>query len=114
MYTPAAKLAISSARIDAGNEDLDAAALYSQFIVDKAALALHVRRCLQQRSQVTLAELLAGRPLQQGLAELVAYLSLAAEPGKAVIDDSVQEQVTWLACPGQHKTASLPRVIFTK
>ena len=39
----------------------------------------HVRQALQQRAQVTLAELLASQPLQQGLAELVAYLSLAAE-----------------------------------
>ena len=114
LHAPAVKLAIASARIDAGDEDLDAAVLFSQFIVDKAALAQHVRRSLQQRTQVTLAELLAGRPLQQGLAELVAYLSLAAEPGKAVIDDSVQEQVTWCSRSGQHKSASLPRVIFTQ
>jgi hypothetical protein len=114
LHSPAMKLAISSARISAGEEDLDAAALYSQFIVDKAALAQHVRRSLQQRTQVTLAELLASRPLQQGLAELVAYFSLASESGKAVIDDSVQEQVRWVARSGQAKSASLPRVIFTR
>jgi hypothetical protein len=118
LHAPAIKLAIASARIDAGDEDLDAAALYSQFIVDKAALAQHVRRSLQQRKQVTLAELLATRPLQQGLAELVAYLSLAAEPGKAVVDDTVQDQVSWTAAGGrdmgQSKSASLPRVIFTQ
>jgi hypothetical protein len=118
LHAPAVKLAIASTRIAAGDEDVDAAALFSQFIVDKAALAQHVRRCLQQRTQVTLAELLASRPLQQGLAELVAYLSLACEPGRAVIDDSVQEQVTWRAQhgngSGQHKSASLPRVIFTR
>jgi len=118
MHAPAVKLAIASARIDAGDEDLDAAVLFSQFIVDKAALAQHVRRSLQQRTQVTLSELLASRPLQQGLAELVAYLSLAAEPGMAVIDDSMQEQVTWRVQhgkdSGQHKRARLPRVIFTQ
>ena len=118
MHAPAVKLVIASARIAAGDEDLDAAALFSQFIVDKAALAQHVRRSLQQRTQVTLTELLASRPLQQGLAELVAYLSLAAETGKAVIDDSVEEQVTWRVQhgkdSGQHKSASLPRVIFTQ
>ena len=114
LHAPPLKLALHSARIDAGDEDLDAAALYAQFVVDKAALAQHVRRCLQQRSQVTLAEVLASRPLQQGLAELVAYLSLAAEPGRAVIDDSVQEQVTWQAPAGARKSATLPRVIFTR
>jgi hypothetical protein len=120
LHAPAVKLAISSGRIDAGDEDLDAAALYSQFIVDKAALARHVRQSLQQRRQVTLAELLASRPLEQGLAELVAYLSLAAEPidhgsgVKAMIDDSVEEQVAWIARSGEPKSARLPRVIFSR
>ena len=114
LYAPAVKLAIASTRIDVGDEDLDAAALYSQFIVDKAALAQHVRRNLQHRTQVGLTELLANRPLQQGLAELVAYLSLAAEPGRAVIDDTVEEQVAWLSRSGQYKSARLPRVIFTQ
>ena len=114
LHAPAPKPALLSAAIAAGDEDLDAAALYAQFVVDKAALARHVRQSLQQRSQVTLAELVGSRPLQQGLAELVAYLSLAAEPGRAVIDDQVEDQVDWMARSGQHKSARLPRVIFTR
>ncbi len=114
LHAPALKPAIRSAAIAAGDEDLDAAALYAQFIVDKAALARHVRQSLQQRSQVTLVELLQARPLQQGLAELVAYLSLAAEPGRAVIDDTVEEQVVWQALGGERKSAKLPRVIFSR
>jgi len=114
LYTPPLKLALVSAAIAAGEEDVDAEALYSQFIVDKVALAEHVRQCLQQRTQVTLAELLDSWPLQQGLAELVAYLSLAAEPGTAVIDDTVEDQVVWVARGGQRKSARLPRVIFSR
>jgi len=120
LHAPTQKIALSSARIDAGDEDLDAAALYAQFVVDKAALAQHVRRSLQHRGQVTLAELVLHRPLQQGLAELVAYLSLAAEPPgpgaglKATIDDEVQDSVHWVARDGQTKTAHLPRVIFSR
>ena len=114
LHAPAPKPALHSGAIAAGDEDLDAAALYSQFKVDKAALAQHVRQSLQQRSQITLAELVGSRPLQQGLAELVAYLSLAAEPGRAVIDDSLEDQVDWTARSGQHKRARLPRVIFSR
>ena len=113
LHSPPVKLALVSSAIDSGDEDLDLAALYSQFVVDKVALAQHVRQSLQQRSQVTLAELLATRPLQQGLAELVAYLSLAAEPGRAVIDDTVEDAVHWQAASGQTKQARLPRVIFS-
>ena len=117
LHAPPQKLALLSAAIDAGGPDddaLDAAALYSQFSVDKAALAQHVRQSLQQRTQITLAELLHTRPLQQGLAELVAYLSLAAEPGRALIDDTVQDRVAWVARSGQRKTAQMPRVIFSR
>jgi len=114
LHAQAPKPALLSAAIAAGDEDLDAAALYSQFVVDKAALAQHVRQSLQQRTQVTLAELVGSRPLQQGLAELVAYLSLAAEPGRAVIDDTLEDQVDWTARSGQHKSARLPRVIFSR
>jgi hypothetical protein len=111
LYAPPFKLALDGGAIVAGDEDVDAAALFSQFIVDKAALAQHVRQSLQQRSQVTLPELLADRPLEQGLAELMAYLSLATEPGRAVIDDTVQDTVS---LGGQRKNARLPRVIFSR
>ncbi len=114
LHAPAHKPALQGGAIRAGDEDLDAAALYSQFVVDKAALAQHVRQSLQQRSQVTLAELLDARPLQQGLAELVAYFSLAAEPGRAVIDDTQEDQVAWTTRSGQHKQARLPRVVFSR
>jgi hypothetical protein len=114
LHAPAHKPALQSGAIRAGDEDLDAAALYCQFVVDKAALAQHVRQSLQQRSQVTLAELLDARPLQQGLAELVAYFSLAAEPGRAVIDDTQEDQVAWTTRGGQHKQARLPRVVFSR
>jgi hypothetical protein len=114
LHSPALKQALNTGAIAAGDEDLDATALFSQFVVDKAALAQHVRQSLRQRSQITLAELLDARPLQQGLAELVAYLSLAADSGRAAIDDTVQDSVAWVARDGHHKAARLPRVIFSR
>ncbi len=51
LHAPAIKLALDSAALVAGDEDLDAGARFSQFVVDKAALARHVRQSLQQRSQ---------------------------------------------------------------
>ncbi len=114
LYVAPAKPALLGGAIAAGDEDLDAAALYAQFVVDKAALAQHVRQSLQQRTQVTLAELLDARPLQQGLAELVAYFSLATENGRAAIDDTQVDQVAWTARNGEHKQASVPRVVFSR
>ncbi|HUG23967.1 DUF3375 domain-containing protein [Piscinibacter sp.] len=114
LHAPASKPAISSVKLEAGEEDLDADALFSQFVVDKAALAQHVRQSLQQRQQVTLGELLDARPLQNGLAELVAYLQLAGEDGASVVDESTEDTVSWQAQDGRWKRARLPRVIFSR
>lgn len=114
LHSTAMKRAIASVKLEAGEEDLDAAALFSQFVIDKAALAQHVRQALQQASQVTLRELLETRPLRQGLAELIAYLQLAAEQGAAVIEDETQDTVSWQADDGHWKHAKLPRVIFSR
>ncbi len=117
LHAPTLKPTLTSGVLKAGDEDVDHAALFSQFVIDKAALSQHVRQSLQQRSQITLAELLQTRPLQHGLAELVSYLTLAAEPRvglRAAIDDTQHDTVVWTARSGQHKSASLPRVIFSQ
>ncbi len=114
LHSIAAKAAIAAIRPQAGDESLDAAVLFTQFVVDKAALAQHVRQALQQRTQVTLRELLEDRPLQHGLAELVAFLQLAAEDGAAAIDETVEDLVSWPATDGAQRRARLPRVIFSR
>lgn len=114
LYAPAWKPVLKGGAVQAGEETGDAEALFTQFVVDKAALADHLRRSLRHRSQVTLAELVEGRPLQQGLAELVAYLGLATESGRAVFDESVEDDVAWVSREGQRRQARLPRVIFSR
>ena len=56
---------------------------------------------------------MAGAPLEQGLAELVGYLSLI-EPGLAVVfDDQEREQIAWSA-EEVERVAELPRVSFSR
>ena len=52
-------------------------------------------------------------PLEQGLAELVAYLSLATEDDAAVIDDGQKQELSWVDAEGTRRSATLPLVIFT-
>jgi len=114
LHTPARKPALSAGPAEDGDEALDAASLFSQFVVDKTALAQHVRRALQQRSQVSLAELLAERPLQHGLAELVTWLQLATEQQALVQDDEPADTASWQATDGQRRQVRMPRVIFSR
>jgi hypothetical protein len=68
---------------------------------------------LQTRHQVSLAELTEDFPLQHGLAELITYLSLAAESDKVIIDESQQQILSWTDGSGAQRRATLPLVIFT-
>ncbi len=116
LHTLPIKPLISSSKLDVGDADIDATALFSQFTVDSAELSQRVRRALQSRSQITLADLLAEYPLQQGLAELIAYLQLASErgDGKVLLDDDANDRITWQAIDGNWKRAVMPRVVFIK
>jgi flagellar motility protein MotE (MotC chaperone) len=118
MFTPGIKPRIADIALQAGDESVDAAALYAQVIVDKALLARHIRQALQDRSQVTLRELIEAHPLQHGLAELVGYLQLGDESFKADVSESVADVITWNAVASDgatvQKQARLPRVIFLR
>jgi hypothetical protein len=114
LHTPPIKPVIADVLLEAGEAEVDADALFTQVVVDKAELARHVRQALQTRSQVTLRELIEAHPLRQGLAELVAYLQLATESAKTVLDEATSEPVVWQTQDGRWKQARLPRVIFVR
>jgi flagellar motility protein MotE (MotC chaperone) len=118
LYTPVQRPVIADLELEAGDVDLDAAALYSQVVVDRAQLASHIRHALQDRSQVTLHELIEARPLQQGLAELVAYLQLGSDAFKTVVDEHTYEIIGWQTAGRDEapkaRRARMPRVIFVR
>ena len=118
LFTPAIKPVIADLVLQAGDEDIDPHALFDQMVVDKARLTRHIRHALQDRAQITLAELVDTEPLQQGLAELVAYLQLGSETFSAVVDEDTLEPIRWqsMAVDGLtlSRRARLPRVIFMR
>jgi hypothetical protein len=118
LYKPALKSRITGLVLEAGEVGMDAAALFSQVVVDKAELSRHVRRALQAAPQVTLRELCERWPLQHGLAELVAYLELACDGFKSTIDEAAEDIIVWCGEDReggeQVKQAQLPRVIFVR
>ena len=118
LYTPIIKPLIADTELESGDADIDATALYSQIVIDKAQLSRHIRHALQDRSQVTLHELCELQPLQHGLAELVAYLQLAGDTFKTVVDEDTVDTVAWTRTGTDGleymKKARLPRVIFMR
>jgi hypothetical protein len=118
LYSPAFRPVIADIDLEAGEAEVDAAALYAQVVVDRAQLARHIRQALQARSQVTLRELTLAQPLRHGLAELVAYLQLGSASFRTVVDEGSCELIAWQATAADgapaEKRARLPRVIFVR
>jgi hypothetical protein len=114
LFSPPFKPRIAQQVVEAESDGIDAEALFEQVYVDKLRLAANVRKSLQRRDQVPLSDVLAEHPLEQGLAELVAYLSLAADQPDAVIDDAHRETVRWTDASGVERQATMPTVIFVR
>ncbi len=115
LFSPPVKPVIANIKLESGDEDVDSRALYSQTVVDKPALEQHLRQSLQNQSQVSLLELCRTRPLQQGLAELVAYLEIGeGERFDMLVDESVEDCISWTGSDAVARKARLPRIIYLR
>jgi hypothetical protein len=114
LYTAIEKAAINSDGIERDDGDVDTSLLFEQIHVDPAPLSLAVRQILQDRDQIGLDELVEGRPLELGLAELVTYLSLDDPDFEIVFDESQRRTVSWVDPAGIPRRATVPSVTFCR
>lgn len=114
LYTPAKRILVDSESLELGVEDIDVDLLFRQVVVDKGRLQQNVRRALESRAQVTLPEILARYPLEQGLLELMTYLAIASESPDVVFDESTVDVVDFGREEEVRRRARIPRVIFSR
>ena len=107
-------ITLTDAPADDQPPDIDTTALFDRIVVDSARLERNIRGMLTIDDQVTLAEVVQAFPLQEGLLELVTYLTIAAESPLALIDDERRDSVEWTDREGRARRAHVPRVIFQK
>lgn len=113
LFTPPYKVELSDEILTVGEADLDTQSLFNQVFVDKARLLGHVREALSAQSQISLGQLLDRNPLRQGLAELVAYLTLRGEDFDLVFDEASTEEIVWEG-EERGRKARLPRLTFVR
>jgi hypothetical protein len=114
LFTPSGAVKMEDLSVEEGEADLDTEALFSMVVVDSQKLLRNLREALKSRGQITLGELLEQYPLEQGLAELVAYLNLSAEDIASTVDPHVYDQVWWQTEEGLIRRGSLLRVLFVR
>lgn len=84
---------------------------YNPWLVDRQLLLRHLQQALHTQAQISLPELLARHPLEKGLAELLAWISLSqSEPH--LFDWQRADALAFNANPPRSLT--LPHLIFVK
>jgi Protein of unknown function (DUF3375) len=104
---------LDSGSAEHGSDELDTAALVNHVYVDREALARRVFGTLGGRDQVGLREIVARAPLEQGLSELVGYLSLGESSLALVFDEEHTEPISWTH-DDTERQAEMPRVTFSR
>ena len=97
-----------------GEADIDTSVLYNQHYVDEQLLKSQIRFALHNRPQITLLELVELYPVTKGLSEVIAYLHIASESDRAVINTDLNQAIAWQDSSGVEKTAWMPSVIFIR
>lgn len=125
LFTPRVKPRLAEITLESGDFlDIDTTRLFDQHVIDKTRLQHTLRQALRQQSQISLRTLLETQPLQQGLAELVAWLELAhagtnpLSEFQATVDETEQDIITWTIQDAQdgllRRQARLPKVVFVR
>jgi hypothetical protein len=100
--------------LENGVEAVDLTALFNQRFVDRRRLEGNIQRALRAKDQVSLPDVLTDNPLTEGLAELVTYLSIAADDTHSVFDDTTRSLIEWSDEMGNSRVATVPLVIFIR
>lgn len=106
-------VSLAEQQVEEGDDEVDLTSMLDQLHVDREQLARHVLTLLAHRDQVALGEVVAREPLQQGLAELIGYLSLDKAGLEVVFDEQRRERVAW-STEGIERMADLPAVTFAR
>lgn len=114
LYTPPLKPELNDNILTGEEEGLDSTALFEQRYIDHDRLLAQLQQALQLQSQVTLKRLLQEYPLQQGLAELIGWFSIAGSNPRHLFDESELEQLEWEDDSGVVRRVEIPRVIYNR
>ena len=113
LYDPAERVADAAMDAEAPSElSLETVAeLVRQSEIDFRTLRAHIRDALQRASQVSVGDLLAEYPAEQGLGSVVGYVALGARHGELTTGT---EDVSWVGADEQRRRARVPAVYFIR
>ncbi len=113
LFHPELVVAITERPEALGSTSADTAPLYEVDAVDLDLLRCRVRAILRDRAQASLAEVAAAFPLEQGVAELLGYYTIASQTGVVADREAPEAQMVLRnARSGRTYWVHAPNVIF--
>jgi hypothetical protein len=89
--------------------DVDLRSLFDQFSIDKKKLIQRIDAMLQNRTQITLKEIIEHYGLENGLSEVVGYFSIASASNHHIIVEGAIEPILI-----DKRQINVPMIIYTK
>lgn len=115
LFSPPVKVAFNSDLIVEGTSQAGTNLLFEQFYVDPEELKSNIRQLLKGRTQVSLSEILKVYKPRKGVAEILAYMQIAASDKRHVISNELQEELFVENRDNNKKyTLKAPIIIFNK
>ena len=96
------------------DDEVDTEKLFQHMYIDRERLQQNIETALAGESQIQLGQLILKYPLEQGLAELITYLSIAEDNPFASISAESQDLASWIDNDGILREARFPSIIFSR
>jgi len=117
---PPQKATFKNQPTEIGSTQLEAAnlgVLFDQFEMNRQELEANIAGLLKDNATITLAEVVRKHPIENGLAEVLTYFSIAATSKKHLINDAKKELIPWILeeeLVAAKKEIHLPLVTFVR
>jgi hypothetical protein len=98
---------------EANLAEADFNALSNHVYVNEQQLRRNIDTLLERRQSVTLADVVQSYPIERGLTEVIAYLSIAAKSGQHRIHTDVHDTIAVGQQP-ERRDMTLPRIVFSR
>lgn len=116
LFSKDRKVKFNIGNIEASDETFEVEALFKQQYINPEVLKERIDSLLKNKKQITLKEIVEEIPIEKGLAEIIAYFSIATNKEKnlkAVINEDLKERIPYLI-KGERFEIEVPQTIFIK
>jgi len=98
-------------------EEAELSILFDQFEMNRQELEQNIADLLKYHVQVTLSQVVEYYPIQNGLAEVITYFSIASKSEKHLINTELSEQISWKLESEEEenlKEIRLPQLVYVR